>query len=128
MPKLISILCVLLTAFPSFCQSISKWQVATITEVKLHQDAAKEANSEAPTYDVTIRVGDTIYVVLYTPLLSDEAVKYSAGHDLLVSVGKSTVRYNDILGRSYEVPIKTKRLAADSKQTEQTSRAALKSR
>jgi hypothetical protein len=38
-------------------------------------------------------------------------VKYVAGRQLLVHVGKNTITYNDILGRSQEVPIVSQRLA-----------------
>ena len=38
-------------------------------------------------------------------------VKYSVGRDLLVLVGKETVTYNDLLGRSFEVPIISQRPA-----------------
>jgi len=63
-------------------------------------------------------VGDTIYFVLYTPPLGEETVKYSAGRDLLVLVGKRTIRYNDILGQSFEVSIESQKPAAKPKQSE----------
>jgi hypothetical protein len=114
MLRSVGIVCVLVTAFLAFCQSTSKWQVGTITEVKVHQTAEKVGSSEAASYDVSVKVGDTIYVVLYTPPLREETVKYAAGRDLLVFVGKNTVRYNDILGRSYEVPIESQRPAPNA--------------
>src|SRR5262249_1981348 len=92
--------------------SASKWQVATINEVKIHQAAEKTGASDATSYDVSVKVGNTIYVVLYTPPLGEEAVKYASGRELLVLVGKSAIRYNDILGQSYDVPIETQRPAA----------------
>jgi len=118
------IFCVLVTTFPAFCQSTSKWQLGTITEVQVHQTAEKVGSSEAASYDVSVKVGDTIYVVLYTPPLREDTVKYAAGRDLLVFVGKSTIRYNDILGRSYEVPIESQKTAPNSRRTEPVSRAA----
>jgi len=96
--------------FPAFGQSTSKYQVGTITEVKVHKTAGSGA-SDAASYDVSVKVGDTIYMVLYTPPLGEETVKYSAGRDLLVLVGKRTIRYNDILGQSFEVPIESQRPA-----------------
>ena len=124
MLRLVGIFCVLVTAFPAVCQSTSKWQVGTITEVKVHQAAEKVGSSEAASYDVSLKVGDTIYVVLYTPPLREETVKYAAGRDLLVFVGKSTVRYNDMLGESHEVPIESQRPATDPKGSQPLSRAA----
>jgi hypothetical protein len=97
--------------------------VGTITEVKTHLTDAN-SGSDAISYDVSVKVGDTIYVVLYTPPLGEETVKYSAGRDLLVLVGKRTIRYNDILGQSFEVPIESQKPAARPKQSKSVSRAA----
>ena len=124
MLRSVGIFCVLMTAFLAFGQSRSKWQVGTITEVKVHQTAEKVGSSEAASYDVSVKVGATIYVVLYTPALREETVKYSAGRDLLVFMGKSTVQYNDMLGQTHEVPIESQRPATNSSGTEPASRAA----
>ena len=124
MLRLVGIFCILVTAIPAFCQSVSKWQVGTITEVKVHQTAERVGSSEAASYDVSVKVGDTMYVVLYTPPLHEETVKYAAGRDLLLFVGKSTIRYNDILGRSYEVPIESQRPATNSRGAETVTHAA----
>jgi hypothetical protein len=124
MLRLVGIFCILVTALPAFCQSTSKWQVGTITEVKVHQTAEKVGSSEAASYDVSVKVGDTMYVLLYTPPLHEETVKYAAGRDLLLFVGKSTIRYNDILGRSYEVPIESQRPATNSRGAETVTHAA----
>ena len=120
MLRLVSLFCILLTVFPAFGQSTSKYQVGTITEVKVHQTAGSGA-SDAVTYDVSVKVGDTIYVVLYAPPLGEETVKYSAGRDLLVLVGKRTIRYNDILGQSFEVPIESQKSPAKPKQAKPVS-------
>ena len=123
MLRLVGLVCIFLTTFPAFCQSTSKYQVGTITEVKVRQTAGSGA-SDAASYDVSVKVGDTIYVVLYTPALGDGAVKYAAGRDLLVLVGKNKITYNDILGRSYEVPIESQKPAARPKQSKSVSQAA----
>ena len=124
MLKLIGSFCICLTAFPAFSQSASKWQVGTITTVKIHQSAEKDGAAAATSYDVSVKVGDTIYVVLYTPPLREETVKYAAGRDLLVFVGKSTIRYNDLLGQSYEAPIESQRPAGNSAASKPVSQAA----
>jgi hypothetical protein len=123
MLRLVGLLCTLLTVFPVFGQSTSKYQVGTITEVKVHQTAGSGA-SAAASYDVSVKVGDTVYVVLYTPAVGEDTVKYAAGRDLLVLVGKNRITYNDILGRSYEVPIESQKPAAMPKQSKSVSRAA----
>jgi len=123
MLRLVGVFCICLTTFPGFCQSTSRYQVGTITEVKTHLTDAN-SGSDAISYDVSVKVGDTIYVVLYTPPLGEETVKYSAGRDLLVLVGKRTIRYNDILGQSFEVPIESQKPAVRPKQSKSVSRAA----
>jgi hypothetical protein len=123
MLRLVGVCCILLTTFPVVCQATSKYQVGTITEVKTHLTDAS-GDFDAVSYDVSVKVGDTIYVVLYTPPLGEETVKYSAGRDLLVLVGKRTIRYNDILGQSFEVPIESQRPAAKRDQSKSVSPAA----
>jgi len=48
-------------------QSASKYQVGTIAAVKPHQPAG-EARSDALSYGVSLRVGDTVYAVLLQDL------------------------------------------------------------
>jgi len=114
--KLLGVFGLCLLTFPALCQTTSKWQIATITEVKPHP-AAGERASDATSYDVSAKVGDTIYVVLYTTPLGELPPKYAAGRDLLVFIGKDTITYNDILGRSLQVPIESQRRAAEPKQS-----------
>jgi hypothetical protein len=127
MLRLAGLVCIFLTMFPSFGQSASNYQVGTITEVKAHQDAGGGATGAA-SYDVSVKVGDTIYVVLYTPPLGQETVKYAAGRDLLVLVGKSKITYNDILGRSFEVPIESQKRTAKPGQSKPVSLQAQRNR
>ena len=123
MLRLLGVFCICLTTFPVFCQSISKYQLGTVTSVQTHL-ASEDSVSDAVSYDVSVKVGDTIYVVLYTPPMGEETVKYSAGRELLVLVGKDTIRYNDILGQSFEVPIESRRPAAKPNQSKSVSPAA----
>jgi hypothetical protein len=112
--RLIGVIALCLLSFPALCRSTSKYQVATIIEVKAHQ-AAGDGASDATSYDVSVKVGDTIYVVLYTPPLGELPPKYATGRDLLVLVEKNTITYNDMLGRSLQVPIESHRPAATPK-------------
>jgi hypothetical protein len=116
MRKLIGAVTLCLLTLPALCQSRSKYQVAIITEVKAHQVAGEPA-SDSSSYDVSVKVGDTIYVVLYTPPLSELPPKYATGRELLVLVGKSTITYNDMLGQSHEVPIKSQRPPIEPKHS-----------
>jgi hypothetical protein len=93
-----------------------KYEVATILEVKPHQ--AVEHNSlQAVTYEVSVRVRDTIFAVVYTDTLGTGTVKFAGGYQLLVCVAKNTIIYNDILGQSQEVPIISRRPATNTKQS-----------
>jgi len=99
--------------------SSTKWQVATIMDVKVHP-LVPGGDANAITYDVTVRVGNTEYVVLYVPPAGSfkDAVKYRIGIESLVLVGSDTIKYNDILGTTYEVPIISRRtIAAKNPQT-----------
>jgi hypothetical protein len=103
----VTIFLVCLTALPTLSQSTSKWVVGTITDVRIRRPDPDEFGTIS--YDVSVKVGNTVYVVLYTPPLGEETVKYAGGRDLLVLVGKSTIRYNDMLGQSHDVPIESQR-------------------
>ncbi len=101
--------CVMLTS--CFGQSPSeKWQVATIMNIKAHMPAAGE-ETPAVRYYVTVRVESTEYVVLYVPPDPNlkDIIGYHPGKDGMVLVGTDTLKYNDILGRTREVPIISRR-------------------
>jgi hypothetical protein len=112
--KLIGVIALCLLTFPVLCQSTSKYQIGLITEVKPRQ-ATGDGTSDPTSYDVSVKVGDTIYVVLYTPPLGELPPKYARGREMLVLVGKNTITYNDMLGRSLQVPIQSQRPAAEPK-------------
>ena len=81
---------------------MSQYQVGAIMAVREHT-AAADADSSLTSYDISVRVGNTVYVVLYTPPLGDDTVRYVAGRDLLVLAGEKTITYNDMLGNSLQV-------------------------
>ena len=112
------ILLFVLASIPAISQIKSDYQVATITEVQVHHQEGNTA-SDTTSYDVFLKVGDTIYTVLYTPPLGEGTVKYAAGRNILVLVGKKTITYNDILGRPYEAPILNQKTAKEEKQSKQ---------
>ena len=88
-----------------FCEPPTKYELATILDVKPHQSGGNSSAPVAASYDVSIKVAGTIYLVLYTDTLGTSTVSYASGRQLLVHVGKNTITYNDILGQSKEVPI-----------------------
>ena len=110
MHKLATVLLVCLTTLLVFAQSSPKYQTATIVEVVPFQTAEDAAQATA-VYDVSLRVKDTVYVVRCKASSGTVSVKYSAGMQLLVLVGEDTIKFNDLLGRSFEAPIVKKRPA-----------------
>lgn len=115
MQRRMCVICLWLITLPAFSQSAAKYQVGTITAVNPHQ-AQDDTGADIVRYDVSVRVGDAIYVVLYTPPLGTSPVKYAAGRNVLVLIGDKTVRYNDIAGQSLEVPIISRKSADNAKQ------------
>lgn len=119
MRKLTGAIALCLLSISAFCQSTLKYQVAQIIEVEVHRPP-RDSSSNATSYDVSAKVGDTIYVVLYTPRLGELPPRYATGHELLVLVEKDAITYNDMLGRSFQVPIQSRRPAADQSHSEVT--------
>ena len=116
MQRLIAVVTLCLLTLAALGQPTSKYQLAIITEVKPRQAAGDDA-SDPTSYDVSVKVGDTIFVVLYTPPSGEIPPKYARGHELLVLVGKNTITYNDMLGRSLQVPIESQKPATEPKQS-----------
>jgi len=100
-----ALICTCLCAVFALPQSAAKtkYRIATILAVAPHD--SNDNVSSALTYDVSVRVGNTVYVVLYTPPLGMQSAKYAAGAEVVVLVGEKTITYNDISGNSIEVPI-----------------------
>jgi len=92
----------------------SKYQPGTIMAVKTYADS-NSAESPTTRYDISLRVGNTIYVVLYTPPPGTYGVQYMAGEELLVLVGSKTITYNDILGNSRKVPILSRKAVSEKR-------------
>jgi hypothetical protein len=112
MLRLSWVICFYFATLPLWSESspkpVPRYEVATIIDVQNHS----ETNPDPVSYDVSVRVGKTIYVVLYTPPPGVDTVKYAAGRELLVQVNENKITYNDILGQSLEVPILSQRTAS----------------
>ena len=104
MLKSLLLIVVSAVALRAFCEAAAKYEVATIVDVKPHQSGDSSSSTPA-SYDVSVKVAGVIYVVLYTDTLGTSTVRYAAGRELLVQVGKKSITYNDISGQSHEVPI-----------------------
>jgi hypothetical protein len=81
---------------------MSRYQVGTITAAQCYQ--AADAGAYDKSCEVSVRVGNTAYGVLYEAPVSTDNVRYEAGRELLVLVGADTITYNDMLGNSFQVP------------------------
>ncbi len=107
MPKLFVGILILFLPVLAFGQSLpasSTYQPATIIQVSLHRSPGA-SNSDDALYEVSAVVGRTVYVVLTPSPLPSGAIRYAVGREVLVHVGDNTIIWNDILGRSHEVPI-----------------------
>jgi len=88
--------------------SSSSWQPGTITAVATHSYRPGEHASNTVQYDVSIEVGNTVYVVLYDPPVGSSTVEYRIGFNLLVLLGTDVLTFNQpgqLSGKAKEVPI-----------------------
>ncbi len=107
--RLFSVLALLLTIPVSIIYaqtnvSQPKWQSGTITSVTTH-DTKGDDTSGVQQYEVSVKVGNDVYVVLYTPPQGSNTVRYRAGTSLQVLVANDTVTFTDLLGRANTLPI-----------------------
>jgi len=103
---LLSLMCI--AALPFAGQTpLSKYQPATITEVNIHQETGNPAEKNTQQYEVSLKVGETVYTVLYEPPFGSNAVEYAVGQDLLVLVGERALRFSKLgsTNPGPEVPI-----------------------
>lgn len=78
-----------------------KYVRGTIVSVARHPGATQEQAQ----YDVSVRVGDTVYVCLYSPPNGANFVEYSSGLDLLVLIKEDSLTFPSKLTGSTTVPI-----------------------
>lgn len=119
MRRVVSLLVVCVSVLLFGQSNSSKYQSASILEVKEHQgpipDNIREKikDPSAAHYDVSIRLkeNNAEYVLLYTPPPGRYGFQFMKGMDRLVLVESDTVTLNDIAGRSIRVPILSQRPA-----------------
>ncbi len=113
MRRLLIATLVLATALPLFCQApTDKWTVGTVMAVKPHEAKASEKSASAPQFDLTVQVGRTTYVVLYTQPAGTADLEYAVGRDTPVLIGDKTLTFRDKLGRKAALPILSQSKAA----------------
>jgi hypothetical protein len=91
MRRLLFVLFVCFASLSVFGQtSAPKFQPGTVLEVQHHHDPSSPDNKPTQ-YDVTVQIGDTVYVVLYTPPYGSNTVEYRVGHDGLFALGNNVL-------------------------------------
>src|SRR5215469_2608142 len=103
MHKCVLVILVISATLAAVCQSSSaNYQVGTIMGVTGHPNGPGE--SDLARYDVTLKVGNNVYVVLYSPPPGQNTVEYAVGMDVLVLVENNSIRFSK-LGTTGEAPI-----------------------
>ena len=103
MSRCLSLILVITALLSTLCQSQSSaYQPGTIMGVTRHPNAPGE--QDIARYDVTLKVGNNVYVVLYSPPPGQNTVEYMAGMDILVLVENNSIRFSK-LGTTGEAPI-----------------------
>jgi hypothetical protein len=91
---------ILMMSMAVFAQEKAMYQAGTVTDVQLHQPS-----KGAKSYDVTVKVGNVLYVVMFTPPGGSDAILYKAGMETTVFVDGKNMKVNDITGKTWTVPI-----------------------
>ena len=90
----------------------AEYQMATITAVEPQFAPPDGGQTIVASYDVSLKVGGVIYVVLYAPPLgSVDTIRYGVGGEVRVLVGAKVIIFNDDFGNSLEAPILSKTTA-----------------
>jgi len=84
--------------------STPKYEAGTVMAVQPHKADANGPQSDRR-YDISVQVGNMLYVVLYTQPPGTISPEYRTGLSTPVLVKGNTLRFNDSLGRSRELPI-----------------------
>jgi hypothetical protein len=107
----IPILIVLATTPAALSQNSSKYQPGTIMKVVRRPSATGQSQQ----YDVSVKVANTVYTVLYTPPPGVNSVEYFGGLQILVLVKNDTLVFHSRVSGTTEVPIlERETLAGDS--------------
>lgn len=97
----IAILIALSTALAVPSQSSPKYQPGTIMKVVKHPGTTGQSLQ----YDVSVKVLNTVYTVLYTPPPGVNSVEYFGGLQILVLVKNDTMVFHSRVSGTTEVPI-----------------------
>lgn len=82
---------------------LPQYQMGTILAVEPHPVSA--GSTEVARYDVSVKIRNTVYVVLYTPPSGAQSVQYAAGRDMLFLVGKDALTFVSRISGTTASPI-----------------------
>lgn len=102
-------------AFAQSSSAPSTYQVATISVVKPLYSGGTFSATDA-LYELSVKVGETAYVVLAPSPSPSGSIMYVVGRQLLVRVNDDTITWNDIMGQTYKSPIISRSQIADGSQ------------
>jgi hypothetical protein len=85
--------------------SSSKYQPGTITAVTVHKNTPGEGGEDVARYDVSVKIRNVVYVVLYTPRNGANSVEYAPGIEMLFLVGSHTLTFNSKISGTTKLPI-----------------------
>jgi hypothetical protein len=104
--KQLGLALICISALVALGQTLSaKYQTGTITAVTEHKNASGDGGEDVARYDVSMKIGNILYVILYTPVNGANSVEYSPGIEMLFSVGSDTLTFNSKLSGTTQVPI-----------------------
>jgi hypothetical protein len=104
--KQLGLVLICVSALWALGQTLSaKYQPGMITAVTTHQSAPGDGGEDVARYDVSVKIGNVLYVILYTPLNGANSVEYSPGIEMLFSVGSDTLTFNSKLSGTTQAPI-----------------------
>ena len=101
MTRVLCALLILLISGLSVDSQTPKPQSALINSVAVHKNAPGD---DVLKYDVSLKIDNTLYVVMYTPPSGSKGVEYAVGQDVVALVGSDSITVTR-LGTTSESPI-----------------------
>jgi len=98
-------------AVRAFGETGKTWQPGTIIRVKAHEVSSVEKDV-AKQYDISVQVGQKIYVTSYTMKGGEPDLELYVGMARMVLIDGETLTFNDLLGHSHSLRIVSTKDAA----------------
>jgi hypothetical protein len=80
------------------------WQSGTLIKVKSHETTSAD-NVVTKQYDITVQVGNKIYMTEHTVKDGEPDLEYYVGMARMVSIDGDTLTFNDLLGHPHSLRI-----------------------